>query len=62
MQDFPNFVLHNCILIYDAEQVDLKLQLEAIDFKNKEVTANPKPKTLEKNCFLKTLNPKGPKP
>ena len=43
MKDFRNFVLHNCILIFDAEQVYLKLQV--INLK-KEVTVNPKPQTL----------------
>ena len=46
MQDFRNFVLLNCILNFDAEQVDVKLQVTNV--KNKEVTANPKPQTLEK--------------
>ena len=41
MQDFWNFVLHNCILNFDAEQVHLKPQVTNV--KNKEVTANPKP-------------------
>ena len=36
MKDFRNFVLHNCILVFDAEQVYLKLQV--INLKNKEVT------------------------
>ena len=55
-----DFVLNNCILDFDAEQVYLKLQV--INLKNKEVTVNPKPQTLEK---IETLNPKhqiGPKP
>ena len=56
MKDFRNFVLHNCILVFDAEQVYLKLQV--INLKNKEVTVNPKPQTLEKNGFSKTLYPK----
>ena len=47
MEDFRNFVLDNCILDFDAEQVYLKLQV--INLKNKEVTVNPKPQTLEKN-------------
>ena len=55
MQDFQTFVLHYCILNYDAEQVYLKLQV--INLKNKEVTANPKPQTLEIG-LSKTLNPK----
>ena len=41
MHYFWNFVLHNCILVFDPEHVYLKLQLTK--FKNKEVTANPKP-------------------
>ena len=45
--DFRNFVLHNCILNFDAEQVYLKPQVTYV--KNKELTANPKPQTLEKN-------------
>ena len=39
MQDFRNFVLHNCILYFNTEQVYLKLQVTNV--KNKEVTANP---------------------
>ena len=56
MHDFRNFVRHNCILIFDAEQVYLKLQITKI--KNKVVTANPKPHTQKRNGFSKTLNPK----
>ena len=56
MQDFRNFVLHNHILIFDSEQVYFKPQV--INFKNKEVTANPKPKTLKKIGVLKTLKSK----
>ena len=55
MKDFRNFVLDNCILVFDAEQVYLKLQ--ATNLKNKEVTVNPKPQTLEKIGFSKTLFP-----
>ena len=51
MKDFRNFVLD-----FDAEQVYLKLQVT--NLKNKEVTVNPKPQTLEKKWFSKTLNPK----
>ena len=51
-----DFVLNNCILDFDAEQVYLKLQV--INLKNKEVTVNPKPQTLEKIGFSKTLYPK----
>ena len=47
MKIFRNFVLDNCILVFDAEQVYSKLQ--ATNLKNKEVKANPKPQTLEKN-------------
>ena len=54
MEDFRNFVLDNCILNFDAEQVYLKPQVT--NLKNKEVTANPKSQTLEKKSF--TLNPK----
>ena len=55
MKDFWNYVLYNCIIIFDAEHVYLKLQ--ATNFKNKEVTEYPKPQTLETNwCF------KNPKP
>ena len=62
MKDFRNFVLDNCILIFDAGQVFLKLQA---NLKNKEAAVKPKPQTLEKNlnwCFENpipyTLNPK----
>ena len=44
MQDFRNFLLHNCILNFDSGYVYLKLQVTNV--KNKEVTANPKPQTL----------------
>ena len=40
MKDFWNFVLDNCILDFDAEQVYLKPQV--INLKKKEVTVNPK--------------------
>ena len=56
MKDFRNFVLHNCTLVFDAEQVYLKLQITIIN--NREVTANPKHQTLEKIRFSKTLHPK----
>ena len=55
MRDFRNFVLDNCILDLDAEQVYLKLQV--INFKNKEVTVYPKPQTLEKNRFFENTIP-----
>ena len=48
MQDFRNFVtffaLHKCIVIFDNEQV--YLQPHATNYKNKEITANPKPQIL----------------
>ena len=58
MKDFRNFVLDNCILDFDAEQVYSKPQVT--NLKNKEITANPLPQTLEKNGCSKTLtlNPK----
>ena len=42
MKEFRNFVLDNCILVFDTEHVCLKLQ--ATNFKNKEVTVYPKPR------------------
>ena len=50
-----NFVLDNCTLDFDAEQVYLKLQVT--NLKNKEVTANPKLQTLEKNWFFENPKP-----
>ena len=50
-EGFLNFVLHNCILVFDAEPVYLELQVT--NLKNKEVTVNPKPETLEKNLYPK---------
>ena len=50
MKDFRNFVLD-----FDAEQVYLKLQVT--NLKNKEVTVNPKPQTLEKNWFFENPVP-----
>ena len=41
MKDFRNFILDNCIFVFDAEQVYLKPQVTNV--KNKEVTVNPKP-------------------
>ena len=55
MKEFRNFVLDNCILVFDAEQVYLKLR--ATNLKNKEVTVNPKTQTLEKNWFFETPIP-----
>ena len=54
MKDFRNFVLHNCILVFDAEQVYLKLQVT--NLKNKD-TVNPKPHTLERNWFFENPKP-----
>ena len=42
LKDFRNFVLHNWILVFEAEQVHLMLQVT--NLKNKEVTVNPNPK------------------
>ena len=56
IKDYGNFVLHSCILVFDAEQVYLKLQVTNVKYK--EVSAHPKPQTLEKIGFSKTLYPK----
>ena len=56
MQDFRNFVLHNCILIFDDGQFYSKPQVS--NFKNKAVAALPYPQTLSKIDFLKALSPK----
>ena len=51
MQDFLNPILHNCIVILNAEQVNWKHQLTNI--KNKEVkTLNPK--SFQKIGFSKS--------
>ena len=55
MKDFRNFVLDNCILDFDTEQVYLKPQVT--NLKNKKVTANPKLQTLEKNWFFENPKP-----
>ena len=57
MHDFRVFVLHNCVLVFDAEQVYLKLQVTK--FKNKKVTTHPKLLTLEtsKNWFFENPKP-----
>ena len=60
MKDFRNFVPHNCILVFDAEQVYLKLQV--INLKNKEVTVNPKPQILKKKLVFRKLYSLNPKP
>ena len=54
-KDFRNFVLDNCIFVFDAEKVYLKVQV--INLKNKEVTVNPKPQTLEKRWFFENPIP-----
>ena len=54
-RDARFFVLHNCILIFDAEQVYLKPQVS--NFMNKEVKEDPNPQTLSKNWFFETLKP-----
>ena len=56
MKDFQNFNQDNCVLDFDAEQVNLKLQ--GTNLKSKDVTVNPKPQTLGKKSFSKTLYPK----
>ena len=55
MKDFWNFVLDNCILDFDAEQVYLKLQVA--NLKNNEVTVNPKPQILRKIWFFENPIP-----
>ena len=55
MNYFWNFVLDNFILVFDAEQVYLKLQ--ATNLKNKEVTVNSKSQTLENNWFFENPEP-----
>ena len=39
MKDFRNFVLHNCIRVFDAEQV--YLMFHVTNLKNKKITVNP---------------------
>ena len=59
MKDFLYFVPHHWILVFDSEQVYLKLQVTHL--KNKENTKNPKPQTLKKNKhhqYKFALNPK----
>ena len=55
MNEFRDFVLHNCILVFDSEQVYLKLQVT--NLKNKEAAVNPKPQTLEKKLIFENLIP-----
>ena len=50
-----DLVLENCILDFDAEHVYLKLQVT--NLKNKDVTVNPKPQTLEKKLFFENPIP-----
>ena len=54
-RDAGFFVLHTCILIFDAEQVYLKPQVS--NLMNKEVKEDPNPQTLSKNWFFETLKP-----
>ena len=50
MQDFRDFVLHNCILNFYSEQVYVKPQVS--NFKNKEVTSKPQsPNPRKRNEF-----------
>ena len=44
MQDFQIITLHKCIVMFDFEQVWLKLH--ATNFKNKDVPTHPKAQTL----------------
>ena len=49
MKDFLNFALHNCILVFDTEQVYLKLQvtnLEEYGRYSKPQTPNPRKKLV----------------
>ena len=55
MKDFRNFVLNNCILVFDAEQVYVKLQ--DTNLKNKEVIVNPKHQTLKKIRYFENPIP-----
>ena len=55
MKDFWNFVLDNCILDFDAEQVYLKPQVT--NLKNNKVTVNPKPQTRRKIWFFENPKP-----
>ena len=54
-KDFQSFVLHNCFLVFDDEQVYLKLQV--INLKNKEVTVKQKPQNLPTNWFFENPTP-----
>ena len=54
MKDFWNFVLDNCILNFDAEQVYWKLQVT--NLKNNEVTVDPNPQT-QRICFFENPKP-----
>ena len=44
MQVFLNFVLHNCIVDFDAERAWVYLKFQVTNFKNKEVMQNINPK------------------
>ena len=56
MQEFRKLDLNICILNLDAKQLYFKSQ--ATNFKNKKVTANPKPQTLKTIDFQVSENPK----
>ena len=55
MMDFRNFVLHKCILVFDAEQWQVYLKLQVTNLKNREIIVNSKSHTVWKKL---TLNPK----
>ena len=55
IKNFRNSVLRNCVLVFDAKQVFLNLQV--INLKNNEVPVNPKLQTLEKNWFIENPTP-----
>ena len=53
MKDFWNFVLHNCILVFDTEQVSSKLQVQVTNLKTKEVTVKPQTPNLRKKLMFR---------
>ena len=55
MHDVRNFVLHNWILSLDSETDYLKLQVAQVKYTD--VTANPKPQTLEINWSFENPEP-----
>ena len=56
MQEFWNFDLHSCLVIFDAEQVWM---LQVTNFQNNQVTVTAKPKfqTLHKDWSFKNPKP-----